>query len=160
MLGAALAAHWLGHHHLTARTLALYPDEALLTFSPAPPLRSFGAMLWEVHGQTGYVLQGLRSGIWGEPRWSAPTGRDPAALRAAWAAQTAQLARELPGVPDAAYLGAHRTGWGELSGLDAALGAVDNQVHHRAQGYVYLRALGLEPPEFWDRTPPPAFSGE
>jgi uncharacterized damage-inducible protein DinB len=28
---------------------------------------------------------------------------------------------------------------------------IDNEVHHRAQGYVYLRALGLEPPHFWER---------
>jgi uncharacterized damage-inducible protein DinB len=24
-------------------------------------------------------------------------------------------------------------------------------VHHRGQGYVYLRALGIEPPPFWER---------
>ncbi|MBF7091019.1 damage-inducible protein DinB [Flavobacterium sp. ALJ2] len=28
---------------------------------------------------------------------------------------------------------------------------IDNEVHHRGQGYVYLRALGIEPPFFWDR---------
>ena len=25
---------------------------------------------------------------------------------------------------------------------------IDNEIHHRAQGYVYLRALGIEPPFF------------
>src|SRR5690606_24378708 len=29
--------------------------------------------------------------------------------------------------------------------------AIDNESHHRAQGYVYLRALGVEPPPFWER---------
>ncbi|NLG08337.1 MAG: damage-inducible protein DinB, partial [Deinococcales bacterium] len=29
--------------------------------------------------------------------------------------------------------------------------AIDNEIHHRAQGYVYLRALGVEPPPFWER---------
>jgi uncharacterized damage-inducible protein DinB len=28
---------------------------------------------------------------------------------------------------------------------------IDNEIHHRGQGYVYLRALGIEPPPFWDR---------
>jgi uncharacterized damage-inducible protein DinB len=28
---------------------------------------------------------------------------------------------------------------------------LDNEIHHRAQGYVYLRSLGIEPPMFWDR---------
>jgi len=28
---------------------------------------------------------------------------------------------------------------------------VDNEVHHRGQGFVYLRALGIDPPFFWER---------
>ena len=28
---------------------------------------------------------------------------------------------------------------------------IDNEIHHRGQGYVYLRALGIEPPAFWER---------
>ena len=28
---------------------------------------------------------------------------------------------------------------------------IDNEIHHRGQGYVYLRALGIEPPPFWER---------
>ena len=34
---------------------------------------------------------------------------------------------------------------------DYILYAVDNEVHHRAQGFVYLRLLGLELPAFWER---------
>jgi uncharacterized damage-inducible protein DinB len=29
---------------------------------------------------------------------------------------------------------------------------IDNEIHHRAQGYVYLRSLGIEPPAFYDRS--------
>ena len=28
---------------------------------------------------------------------------------------------------------------------------IENESHHRGQGYVYLRALGIEPPFFWGR---------
>jgi len=28
---------------------------------------------------------------------------------------------------------------------------IDNEIHHRGQGYVYLRALNIEPPFFWER---------
>ena len=28
---------------------------------------------------------------------------------------------------------------------------IDNEIHHRGQGYVYLRALGIEPPPFYER---------
>ena len=35
--------------------------------------------------------------------------------------------------------------------LSSILYFIDNEIHHRAQGYVYLRSLGIEPPAFWDR---------
>ena len=28
---------------------------------------------------------------------------------------------------------------------------IDNEIHHRGQAYVYLRALHIEPPFFWER---------
>jgi uncharacterized damage-inducible protein DinB len=39
----------------------------------------------------------------------------------------------------------------EMSGLAMIQYAIDNEIHHRGQGYVYLRALGIEPPHFWER---------
>ena len=29
---------------------------------------------------------------------------------------------------------------------------IENEIHHRGQAYVYLRALGIEPPLFYDRS--------
>lgn len=34
---------------------------------------------------------------------------------------------------------------------DLLLYVIDNEIHHRGQGYVYLRALGIEPPPFYER---------
>ena len=28
---------------------------------------------------------------------------------------------------------------------------IDNEIHHRGQGFVYLRSLGIEPPAFYER---------
>ncbi len=28
---------------------------------------------------------------------------------------------------------------------------IDNEIHHRGQMFVYLRALGIDPPFFWER---------
>jgi uncharacterized damage-inducible protein DinB len=39
---------------------------------------------------------------------------------------------------------------GVVSGL--FLYWIDNEIHHRGQGYVYLRSLGIEPPAFYDRS--------
>ena len=45
------------------------------------------------------------------------------------------------------------TAFGQYTGVlhDMVLYVVDNEIHHRGQGYVYLRSLGIEPPAFYDR---------
>ena len=97
-----------------------------------------------------YVLRGLVDGAWDAPSWDDP-GPDPAALLAALDGNTARL-RELRGLPDTRLGETHALPWGEMLLLSAALGSVDNEVHHRAQGMTYLRLLGLTPPDFWNRT--------
>ena len=46
-----------------------------------------------------------------------------------------------------------KTAFGQYTGpvYDLVLYVIDNEIHHRGQGYVYLRALGIEPPPFWER---------
>ena len=46
------------------------------------------------------------------------------------------------------------TAFGQFPGAlhDLILYVIDNEIHHRGQGYVYLRALGLEPPPFYERS--------
>jgi uncharacterized damage-inducible protein DinB len=46
------------------------------------------------------------------------------------------------------------TAFGQYPGkvYDLLLYAIDNEIHHRGEGFVYLRALGIEPPPFYERT--------
>lgn len=39
----------------------------------------------------------------------------------------------------------------ESTGYGLVAYAIENEVHPRGQGYVYLRALGIESPFFWER---------
>ena len=45
------------------------------------------------------------------------------------------------------------TPFGRYTGVlyDLILYVIDNETHHRGQGYVYLRSLGIEPPPFYER---------
>jgi uncharacterized damage-inducible protein DinB len=40
---------------------------------------------------------------------------------------------------------------GEMSHFNRLHGALENEIHHRGQGFIYLRLLGIQPPDFWDR---------
>jgi uncharacterized damage-inducible protein DinB len=42
--------------------------------------------------------------------------------------------------------------FGALALDDLILYVIDNEIHHRGQGYVSLRVLGIEPPAFYDRS--------
>lgn len=149
---SAFAAHWLGHRHLTRRMIDAFPPDQLFTCSPAPPLRPFGEMVWELVGQTGYTLDGLLTGQWGEPVWDTLLSTDKAALLSAWDVQTARIEAGLPSVPPERYGEILRLAWGEMLVFNAVIGSLDNEIHHRGQGMVYLRHFGITPPDFWDRS--------
>ena len=73
-------------------------------------------------------------------------------LLAEWDTQTASLDREFPLIP-AERFGETMTAFGrwEMKGFHLLFYVIENEVHHRGQGYVYLRSLGIEPPAFYDR---------
>ncbi|WP_102126176.1 DinB family protein [Deinococcus planocerae] len=146
-----LLAHWQGHRRLTRRIIEAFPEDQLFSFTAAPPMRSFGELAWEMHGVAAYTLGGLVTDDWHEPDWSARPPQEKAALLGAWDELTARMDAELPAVPPARYGEDKALFWGTMSALDTALYAVDNEIHHRGQGYVYLRALGIEPPPFYER---------
>lgn len=150
---ADLLAHWLGHRRLTRRVIEAFPEDQLFSFTPAPPMRSFGELAWEIHLQSEQIRAGLVEGVWnthiGIDDWLPST--DKAELLRAWDALSARLEAEVPGVPSSRYderVASHRP---NEPVLEATLGEIDNEVHHRGQGMVYLRLLGIAPPDFWDR---------
>ena len=70
-----------------------------------------------------------------------------------WDETTAQIDELWPQIPPPRF---HEvdTAFGAYEGViyGLLLYWIDNEIHHRGQGYVYLRALGIEPPAFYDRS--------
>ena len=150
----ALLEHWQGHRRLTRRTIEAFPEDGLFSFS-ADAMRPFGAMVLEVVWMVEPTLQGLLSGEWEMPDWSERQKQAPPSkseLLRLWDETDDYVLETWPRIPEA-----------RLHAVEAAFGLppqpnrnlvlylIDNEVHHRAQGFVYLRLLGLEPPAFWER---------
>ena len=140
-------AHWQGHRHLTRRAIEAFPEDQLFRFSIGG-MRPFVAMAWEIQQVSEYTLTAMRTGDWAMPDWSVGNPSDRAELLGAWDTLTARIAAKLPTVDPAFFAQMHTLPWGEMSGWQAAVYTIDNEIHHRGQGYVYLRALGITPPEF------------
>jgi uncharacterized damage-inducible protein DinB len=69
-----------------------------------------------------------------------------------WDQQTAKLDQVFAQIPAHRFSEVDKAfGQWENRGIDTIRYAIDNEIHHRGQGYVYLRALGIEPPPFWER---------
>ncbi|WP_034355841.1 DinB family protein [Deinococcus phoenicis] len=143
--------HWQGHRRLTRRVIEAFPEDQLFTFTAAPPMRPFGELAWEIHQVSALTLTGLLTGDWSMPDWRGGVSQDRAELLRQWDELTARIGAELPQVDPAFFSQLHNLPWGEMSGWVAAIYNIDNEIHHRGQGYVYLRALGIEPPPFYER---------
>lgn len=146
----ALLEHWQGHRRLTRRVIDAFPDDQLFTFS-AGGMRPFGVLVMEMLTMAVPMVRGAVSG-----EWSTSSGREARPkqdLLRLWDESTEQLNALWPQIPPARF---HETltAFGQFtSPLHALiLYVIDNEIHHRGQGYVYLRTLGIEPPAFYDRS--------
>ncbi len=113
-------------------------------------MRSFGELGCEFLGMALPVVRGMSTGKWVKFELAKPSTK--ADLLAAWDTQTAQLDAEFPGIPLERFSETMKAfGQWEMTGIQLVHYAIENEIHHRGQGYVYLRSLGIEPPAFWDR---------
>lgn len=146
-----LLTHWLGHRRLTRRAIEAFPDdEAFATFSVGG-MRPFAVLVNEFLGMAVPTLQGIVSDTWPMERHPAPATRAEALER--WDATTERIEALWPQIP-AARFQETVTAFGQwtMPGWGLLFYVIDNEIHHRGQGYAYLRALGVEPPSFPDRS--------
>lgn len=144
-----LLSHWQGHRRLTRRVIEAFPDDRLFTFSVGG-MRPFGAMALEMIGMAVPMVRGAATGEWTFGASDQP--RPKADVLRQWDETTKELEVLWRQIPPARFLET-LTAFGKYTGPlhDLILYAIDNEIHHRGQGYVYLRALGIEPPPFWER---------
>ncbi|GGH13381.1 DinB family protein [Silvibacterium dinghuense] len=141
--------HWQGHRGLTRRVIEALPEDDLFSFSVGR-MRPFSEMAWEFIRMAVPIVDGVATGKWEELKAEKPTTKSE--LLRLWDEQTAELDEKFPKIPphrfsevDVAF------GQWKNAGIATIQYAIDNEIHHRGQGYVYLRVLGIEPPPFWER---------
>lgn len=145
-----LLAHWQGHRRLTRRVIEAYPEDQLFTHSIGG-MRTFGQLAMEIITMGPPMVRGTVTGEWESSRDRSP--RPKAELLRLWDEATEEIDAFWPRIPPERF---HETitAFGMFTGQtsDLLLYVIDNEIHHRGQGYVYLRSLGVEPPPFYDRS--------
>ncbi len=145
----ALLQNWQGHRRLTRRTIDAFPEDKLFEFSVAG-MRPFGELACEFLGMDVPIVEGVATGHWVKFEGAKP--KTKAELLHMWDVHTEQLTEKFPTIPPRRFSEIDKAfGQWEMTGVAMIQYAIDNEIHHRGQGYVYLRALGIEPPPFWER---------
>lgn len=146
-----LLKNWQGHRRLTRRVIEAFPEDKLFTFSVGG-MRPFSELAWEFIRMAVPIAEGVASGKWKEFDMSKAAVTTKSDLLRVWDEQTARLYTVFAEIPPHRFLEVDKAfGQWEGRGVDTIQYAIDNEIHHRGQGYVYLRALGIEPPPFWER---------
>jgi len=142
---------WQGHRRLTRRVIDAFPEDKLFSFSVGG-MRPFSELAWEFIRMAVPIAEGVATGKWQEFDMSKASVTTKSDLLRVWDEQTKRLDEVFPQIPQHRFTEVDKAfdQW-EGRGIDTIQYAIDNEIHHRGQGYVYLRALGIEPPPFWER---------
>ena len=145
-----LLNHWQGHRRLTRRVIEAFPEEAFFTYSIGG-MRPFAALAMEMIQMASPGIKGIVTAQWEEYK-DAPAPTTKAEVLQLWDEVTQQIDALWPQIP-ANRFQQEEVIFGIYKGtiISHIFYFIDNEIHHRGQGYVYLRSLGIEPPAFWLR---------
>lgn len=152
----ALLNHWQGHRKLSRKVLDAFPEKELFEFSIGG-MRPYDQLTKEMIGLASGGMNGFVTGNWTtSPELDhfneEADIKTKAELLAAWDKVTEQIDTLWPQIPAGHFADSVKAfGQWDNTVIGTILYFIDNDIHHRGQGFVYLRALGVEPPAFWDR---------
>lgn len=140
------------NRRLTIRTIEAFPEEELFTFTAGESMRPFSEMVLEILGiEKGYV-RGIATSVWDwQPdQFNVQSKTDLLTACHSVRNETIELwekmtEERLAMIESDPFFGP------PTSHLNRLLYSLENEIHHRGQGFVYLRTLGIEPPMFFER---------
>lgn len=146
-----LLEHWQGHRSLTRRVIEAFPEKEFFEYSVGG-MRPFAGMVQEL---LAIAVPGIRQIVGGgaeELKEHIDQANSKTNILTLWDEATAEINRYWAQIPDEKFH-EHILTFGQYEGTvwSSIFYFIDNEIHHRAQAYVFLRSLGIEPPYFWER---------
>ena len=146
-----LLGHWQGHRGLTRRTIEAFPEKDLFEFSIGG-MRTFADMTKELLGIAGPGIKEIVTGETAQLNEHFAEVTTKAQILEMWDETTETLNTYWSQISLERFA-EDITTFGQYKGTvcSSILYFIDNEIHHRGEAYVYLRALGIQPPFFWER---------
>ncbi len=133
----------------TRRALQAIPDDRL-DFRPVPEMMSARELALHIAGNYRFLAAGL-----GENRWSlesfiiAGSFQNTGEIVGAFDAIYGTLSAQLAAFPDDGFDLVVKPFGIEQTISSMARDVAENEIHHRGQLYVYLRLMGIKPPDLY-----------
>ncbi len=144
-----LLGQWQGHRRLTRRVIEAFSEDKLFNYSIGG-MRTFSTLVMEMIEIAYPGVQGMIDGNWKDEVKEHPKTKEE--LLQLWDVVTERIDRLWPLIPIERFQTVEAAfGLYEDALYSTVLYFIDNEIHHRGQGYVYLRSLGIEPPAFYER---------
>lgn len=145
-----LLNHWQGHRALTRKVIEAFPEKELFEFSIGG-MRTFADLVKELLSIAVPGLEGIVKNSTEGYNHNLPL-KTKADLLNAWDDATPKINDLFMQISEDRFKEDFNLfGEYKFPVIQNILYFVDNEIHHRGQGYVYLRSLNIEPPFFWDR---------
>jgi len=146
-----LLKHWQGHRNLTRRVIEAFPEKEFFEFSIGG-MRSFSALTSELLAIGGPALKAIVERKERPYQESSENLESKSDYLKKWDEETDEINKYWSKLTIGDFSQTFNL-FGQYNSpiVENILYFIDNEIHHRGQGYVYLRALGIEPPHFWER---------
>lgn len=147
-----LLKHWQGHRALTRHVIEVFPEKDFFEFSIGG-MRPFSKLASELLSIAVPALKGIVNRD-AQPysEEATKTLTTKAQYLQKWDEATEEINLYFKQIPVEDFEKTFNLfGQYEFPIIENIFYFIDNEIHHRGQGYVYLRALGIEPPFFWTR---------
>lgn len=146
-----LLTHWQGHRRLTRRVIEVFPENDFFTFSIGG-MRTCSDLISELLAIAVPGLRQMAENSKEALNEHIQEGASKESILKLWDAATADIDHYWKLIPEQRFHDTVLT-FGQYEGTvwSSVFYFIDNEIHHRGQATVYLRALGIVPPYFWER---------
>jgi uncharacterized damage-inducible protein DinB len=138
--------YWQNVRKLTIRLLDEFPADSF-DYRPAPEIMTVAQLYKHILMVETYIREGFLTARWEIPEETGASIFEKETIRDRLTIENQKTARLLAEVPEGKFMKIMPTPFGDLSGELVLMVAVDEEIHHRGNLYVYLRCLGKTPPQ-------------
>ncbi|MEE9555492.1 MAG: DinB family protein [candidate division Zixibacteria bacterium] len=146
MTKAAILKYWENVRKLTLKMFDFFPEDRF-DFKPTETVRTVAEQFDHILVVELFTRIGILTGEWNATALEVDRNLDRAYLRNKLYNEHKKTMGMLRLLPEGRFMRTYDTLFGELTGEVAIYEAIDEEIHHRGNLYVYLRMLGIEPPQ-------------